>query len=167
MTRYRLIREYPNHKIGDIAIVTTTPPGKGQNTFTWEEGGMNIPVQFYLNNAPDWWQKIEEEKSLCDYEKQIDLPLPLALRYEFPRIYWTEVLRCIAKDLNKSKLVQYCIGRTPVLHWRSNNKEPIRYIVTIDTSEGMKQGLVYFDEIKTCQKAIDLLGENIKYLFND
>lgn len=159
MTRYRLLREYPNHKIGDIAILSklnTTCP----NNFHWEKDSDNtIPGLFWPSTCPDWWQKIEEEKSLKDYEKQIDLPLPLAFKLDYPRIYWTEVLQVIAKDLNKDKTVdeyKYHILRTNDRVWTSTVSEP-----------HSRPGLISFIRKEDCQKAIDLLGENIKFLFDE
>ena len=154
MTRYKLLKCYPNHKIGDIAK-------KPDTGFYWEneEDSDNIPPQFYPGNAPGWWQKVEEEKSLEDYEKLIQVTGSLERQVikMYPRIYWTEVLRVIAEDLNKDTTVTgtYIISkmRDGVIH-------------SLNLGFCL-QGGIYFRDYQTCQKAIDLLGENIKYLFND
>jgi len=177
MTRYKLKKDYPNHKIGDIAIQHPE-----NNSFIWEASSdietliswvkINgkfhgyIPSDFHPDRCADWWQKMEEEKSLEDYEKLIEVKGSLERQVikMYPRIYWTEVLRCIAKDLNKQASSDQMALRSfictnevgqPIVNW------------TVANRAGMIAGVVYFKYRSHAQKAIDLLGENIKFLFND
>lgn len=157
MTRYILKKDYPNHKIGDIIQKTDSP----WPIWEWEDG-TPLAIDFEPHKATDWWQKIEEEKSLEQYEAEMLSNLEKEFKGYFytakrgcPRIYWTEVLRVIAEDLNKNK-----------------NWDERKWV--IDKSDGSTswweselQGAIYFKTNKDCQKAIDMLGENIKYLFND
>ncbi len=166
--RYKLIKEYPHHKIGDVI--------KWDNRmcygWKWELTGELVAIQFIPDNAPDWWEEIKEEKTLGyyqslvynDFVSKIGTLTTIDFQCHYKRIYWTEVLRVIAKDLSNSQLKQFCIGKIPrIIH--PSYAKPEEYIVTADTSSGIKQGMVYFDCKQSCQKAIDLLGDNIKYLF--
>lgn len=168
--KYKLLKEYPNHQIGDIAEFIQNP-GPVKNEFYWIKcsGDPDIPMNFWPIIAVDWWEKVEDEKSLEDYEKIVNekqyqsgthyVGLAYLFKHFNPRIYWTEVLRCIAKDLNKDKMLdeyKYHILRTNDRVWTSTVSEPHSW-----------PGLISFIRKEDCQKAIDLLNNNLKYLFNE
>lgn len=168
--RYKLLKEYPGRKIGDIAIF-----GFGINDAKWEDNNYGIPVNFRPDMAPDWWEKVENEKTLEDYERMLGIlfsdvvPIPpegLAFSVPFkyleltnPQIYWTEVLKVIAQDLNKGKTG--CNVEAFIV------KDAEGYCCTTTSRNYVSQGTVYFHKHSDCQKAIDLLGSNVKHLFNE
>lgn len=161
MKRYRLLKEYPGHKIGDIAIYDDE-----EARMIWKDFPFHyLTFEAFPHQCPDWWQEIVEEKSLEDYEKQFYLPISKpsfeSFKKDYPRIYWTEVLRVIAADLNsKSKLADYHKHSIGIYSGFDIKIYPSS--ITYNTP-----GVIYFNTYKDCQKAIDLLGDNIKHLFND
>lgn len=162
--RYKLLKEYPGRKIGDIAIF-----GFGINDAKWEDNNYGIPVNFRPDMAPDWWEKVENEKTLEDYETVLTNKSLInkgnlriswgAIKNTYPKIYWTEVLRVIAQDLNKGKTG--CNVEAFIV------KDAEGYCCTTTSRNYVSQGTVYFHKHSDCQKAIDLLGSNVKHLFNE
>jgi hypothetical protein len=57
MSRYKLIKEYPKHEIGDVAIFD---PEINPNNFIWEKSGKIIPSEFQCDVTGEWFDKIEK-----------------------------------------------------------------------------------------------------------
>lgn len=163
--RYKLIAPYPNHQIGDIAEFIQNP-GPVKNEFYWIKcsGDPDIPMNFWPIIAVDWFEKVEDEKTLEDYETILMTTFRLNkhwLQSNYPQIYWTEVLRVIAQDLNS----------------KSNIEREYKYYIIKGIDHGISanrcwlktylQGSICFNNQQDCQKAIDLLNNNLKYLFNE
>lgn len=61
--KYRLIKDYPNHKIGDIAVYD---PEINELNFIWEKRFSTpddrrsvVPVQFQPDVTPEWFEEVE------------------------------------------------------------------------------------------------------------
>lgn len=154
--RYKLIAPYPNHQIGDIAIYELDLSG---SILYWESNADPIHQDF----LPNWFEKVEDKKTLEDYESLVcDAICRLYDNdKEYSQIYWTEVLKVIAQDLNS----------------KSNIEREYKYYIIKGIDHGVSanrcwlktylQGSICFNNQQDCQKAIDLLNNNLKYLFNE
>lgn len=135
--------------------------------------GTNSTIKYFYHkeNALAYIEK-HREKTLEDYEKMLfenDNSMTFSPKSAYfsvygwikdnePKLYYTKILQLIAEDLNDGWSVdfdsyeqsKYYIGRHSV--FRGINM-PI-------------QGVVYFKTLELAEKARDILGSKIKYLFN-
>ena len=123
--------------------------------------------------------KIEEEKTLEDYEDilctlhQGELERSVVyngniysisiglfyktLKLNEPKLYYTKILQLIADDLNDGRYI----------HERGQASYHLSDFYGANTHCGGDEGCVYFKSEELAKKARDIMGDKVKYLFNN
>ncbi|WP_428743118.1 hypothetical protein [Tenacibaculum sp.] len=154
-------------------------------------GGNQVYDKRYNHNAFTWFSTKEAaeawitankpEKTLEDYENILlkdttnlysfnNVTIDLRFLWDVfkekePKLYWLKVLQLIADDLNgewrRAKIRDsqaWFIGKQYESNLDDYNSIGAKKHNTVD------YGLVYFKDRSSCEKAISLLGNNIKYI---
>jgi len=82
------------------------------------------------------------------------------LKQHEPKLYWLRVLEEIAKDLNQGWVADW------------NNKEQLKYFIgfmnnsyIINYNYTLNTGFLYFKSSMIAQKAIEIMGDKLDYIF--
>lgn len=119
----------------------------------------NNEYQYIDLYVDDNW--VEIVKDLPYYENlllQYKTPLYVELKEKEPKLYWLKVLQLIADDLNKNKITDEFYA--PTLEY--NKIIPDNYFLN-DGDYGFID--IKFDSKESCDKAIEILGDNLKVIF--
>ena len=134
-------------------------------------GGNSASFKYFYHkeNALAYIEKLKE-KTLQDYESiliEINSSLTFSptgayisvygwLRDNEPKLYYTKILQLIADDLNDARYI----------HERGQSSFHINKEGRATLHMGDDEGCVYFKSRDLAEKARDILGDKVKYLFN-
>ena len=136
-------------------------------------GNSNIHPSKYFYHKENALAYIEKhkEKTLEDYENML-LRTNInsinarevcwfynTLKGKEPKLYYTKILQLIADDLNDGWVADLNDGNQIKHHLQNDGYTTLAYAVN-------RQGVVYFKTLELAEKARDIMGSKIEYLFN-
>jgi len=83
-----------------------------------------------------------------------------SMKFNEPKLYWIKVMNLIAEDVNK----KYESSKDYRFEIYSNDYSSYK---TTSSYINQKWGFAIFNSKEACQEAIDILGDNVKYLFDE
>ena len=120
-------------------------------------GGNSTSFKYFYHkeNALAYIKK-HREKSLEDYESSLSLSVWGWFKIHEPKLYYIKILQLIADHLNDGWVADFSKGGTK---W---------FIKEVDSDWTIlhNYGAVYFKSKELSEKARAILGNNVKYLFN-
>ena len=98
------------------------------------------------------------KKKTEDYENSLSLSVWGWFKTHEPKLYYTKILQLIADDLNDGWVANF------------NNDKYKKYYISYDKISFFWtlniQGVIVFKSEKFAEKARDILGDKLEYLFN-
>ena len=122
--------------------------------------GGNSPTLIYFYHKENALAYIEKhkEKTLRDYENSLSLSMWGWFKIYEPKLYYTKVLQLIADDLNDGWVADFNSVIDKKYHISYNR---IDFVWTLNA-----QGIIVFKSEELAEKARDILGDKLEYLFN-
>ena len=146
----KIYKRMPTYKIPKKALVLN----KYSLDF-WLGNNENYKYFFHKENALAYIEK-HKEKTLEDYENSLSLSVWNWFKPHELKLYYTKILQLIADDLNDGRYI----------HERGQASYHINKERRVTLHMGDDEGAVYFKSKELAEKARDIMGSKLEYLFN-
>ena len=122
----------------------------------WDGNSMfkNYKYFYHKENALAYIKK-NKEKTLEDYEKSLSLSVWNWFKPHELKLYYTKVLQLIADDLHEERYT----------HIHMNTSYNLNSAYGVNVHCGYDEGCVYFKSSELAEKARDIMGSKLEYLF--
>ena len=145
---------------GDMKTYLVHPNDSGDIRFwhrSWDgdSKGDGNKYFYHKENALAYIKK-HKEKTLEDYENSLSLSVWNWFKPHELKLYYTKILQLIADDLNDGRYI----------HERGQVSLHINKEGGVNLHMGDDEGCVYFKSNELAQRAINILGDKLEYLFS-